>query len=90
MAKRRTAAQIQAVLTAIDRDRAKGWRWRTVSAARDHGAELLPVAGSGDGGRGRRDPSGAGVGDGGRAVKLLLAETMLDNQMLREVAKKKW
>jgi len=91
MAKRRTAAQIRAVLAAVEKDRAKGlavadscrrhgiteqsyYRWRGRSAEE-----------SDDATRQLRELSSEV-----ERLKQVLAEVMLDNQMLREVAKKKW
>ena len=91
MAKRRTAAQIQAALKAVERDVAKGltvadscrrhgiteqsyYRWRRRKA---DGADETVV---------RVRELSVEV----ERLKQLLAEVMLDNQMLREVAQKKW
>jgi putative transposase len=91
MAKQRTAAQIQAMLKAVERDLIKGL---TVSdSCRRHGITEQSYY------RWRRRKADAADDTAQRArelaseverLKLLLAETMLDNQMLREVAKKKW
>ena len=91
MAKRRTAAQIQASLKAVARDVAKGltvgdscrrhgiteqsyYRWRRRKA---DGADQTVV---------RLRELTVEV----ERLKQVLAEVMLDNQMLREVAQKKW
>jgi putative transposase len=91
MGKHRTAAQIQAVLEAVERDRAKGLG--VADSCRRHGIAEQSY----DRWRGR---AAAGAEDATRQVraltaeverlKLLVAEVMLDNQMLRAVAKKKW
>ena len=91
MAKRRTAAQIQAVLKAVDRDRAKGLA--VADSCRRHGITEQSYYRW----RGRAT---ADADDATRRVrelaseferlKQILADVMLDNQMLREVAEKKW
>jgi transposase-like protein len=91
MAKHRTAAQIQAALKAVERDVAKGL---TVGdSCRRHGITEQSYY------RWRRrkadsaDESTVRVRELAVEVerlKQLLAEVMLDNQMLREVAQKKW
>ena len=91
MAKRRTVAQIQAVVAAVERDRAKGLA--VADSCRRHGITEQSYY------RWRRHAT-ADADDATRRVKelgteverlkQLLAEVMLDNQMLREVAKKKW
>ncbi|MCU0704630.1 MAG: transposase [Fimbriiglobus sp.] len=91
MAKRRTAAQIQAVVAAVERDRAKGLA--VADSCRRHGITEQSYY------RWRRHTT-ADADDATRRareltseverLKQLLAEVMLDNQMLREVAKKKW
>jgi putative transposase len=91
MAKRRTASQIVAVLKEVDRDRARGLA--VADSCRRHGIAEQSyyrwrqrVAGdSDDAARQARELAGEV-----ERLKLLLAETMLDNRMLREVAKKKW
>jgi putative transposase len=91
MAKRRTAAQIQAVLRAVDRDRAKGLA--VSDGCRRHGITEQSyyrwhrrVAGEADDATRRVRELASEV----ERLKQLLAEVMLDNQMLREVSKKKW
>ena len=91
MAKRRTASQVQAALKAVQRDVAKGltigdscrrhgiteqsyYRWRRRKA---DGADQTVV---------RLRELTVEV----ERLKQVLAEVMLDNQMLREVAQKKW
>lgn len=91
MAKRRTATQVQAALKAVQRDVAKGltigdscrrhgiteqsyYRWRRRKA---DGADQTVV---------RLRELTVEV----ERLKQVLAEVMLDNQMLREVAQKKW
>jgi putative transposase len=91
MAKRRTAAQIQAVVAAVERDRAKGLA--VADSCRRHGITEPSYYRW-------RQHTAADVDDATRRVKelaveverlkQLLAEVMLDNQMLRQVAKKKW
>ena len=91
MAKRRTAAQIQGVLSAVEKDRAKGLA--VADSCRRHGITEQSYYRW----RGRVSDE---AGDATRTVreltseverlKQLLAEVMLDCQMLREVAKKKW
>ena len=91
MAKQRTAAQIQAVLKAVDKDRAKGLA--VSDSCRRHGITEQSYY------RWQRRTSTT-TDDATRRVrelsveverlKQLLAETMLDNRMLREVSKKKW
>ena len=91
MAKRRTAAQIQAMLKAVDRDRAKGLA--VGDSCRRHGITEPCYY------RWRRRKTDAADETAQRVrelateverLKQLLAEVMLDNQMLREVAQKKW
>ena len=91
MAKHRTSSQVQWLLKAIECDLAKGlgvadscrrhgiseqsyYRWRRRNATEADEAV-----------RQLRDLTGEV-----ERLKQLLAEVMLDNQMLREVAKKKW
>lgn len=91
MARRRTASEIQSVLKAVARDLSKGlgvsdscrrhgiteqsyYRWRRRTASEADDASGQLRALTGEVER----------------LKQLLAEVMLDNQMLREVAKKKW
>jgi putative transposase len=91
MAKRRTAAQIQAVVAAVERDRAKGLA--VADSCRRHGVTEQSYYRW-------RQHAAADADDATRRVKelateverlkQLLAEVMLDNQMLRQVAKKKW
>jgi putative transposase len=91
MGKRRTADQIKRLLREADRDLAKGL---TVSdACRKLGVSENTFYRW----RQRHDPTQ--VDDGRRIrelqveverLKLLLAEVMLDKQMLQDVAKKKW
>ena len=91
MAKQRTAAQIQAMLKAVNRDRAKGLA--VSDSCRRHGISEQSYY------RWLRRASTT-TDDATRHVreltveverlKQLVAETMLDNRMLREVAKKKW
>ena len=91
MAKHRTPAQIDAVLKAVQRDLDKGLC--VADSCRRHGISDQAFY------RWRRRR--AGVADQSalqvrelasevERLKQLLAEVMLDNQMLREVAKKKW
>jgi transposase-like protein len=91
MAKRRTAAQIQAALKAVNRDVSKGL---TVSdSCRRHGIteqsyyrwRRRQAESSDDAAVQARDLA-AEV----KRLKQLVAEVMLENQMLREVAQKKW
>ena len=91
MAKRRTAAQVQAVVAAVERDRAKGLA--VADSCRRHGVTEQSYY------RWRRHTAAEADDATRRARELtseverrkqLLAEVMLDNQMLREVAKKKW
>ncbi len=91
MAKRRTAAQIQAVLKAVNRDRAKGLA--VADSCRRHGITEQSyyrwqgrVAADGDDATRQLRELASEV----ERLKQVLAEVMLDNQMLREVAKKKW
>lgn len=91
MAKRRTAAQIQAVLSAVERDRAKGLA--VADSCRRHGVTEQSYYRW----RGRvtdeADEATRKVRELSSEVerlKQILAEVMLDNQMLREVSKKKW
>jgi putative transposase len=91
MAKRRTAAQIQAAVKAVERDVAKGL---TVGdSCRRHGLNVQSYY------RWRRRKADASdettarireLATEAERLKQLLAEVMLDNQMLREVAQKKW
>lgn len=91
MAKRRTAAQIQGVLKAVEKDRAKGLA--VADSCRRHGITEQSYYRW----RGRVTDE---AGEATRTVRELaseverlkqcLAEVMLDNQMLRDVAKKKW
>jgi putative transposase len=91
MAKRRTAAQIQAVVAAVERDRAKGLA--VADSCRRHGIteqsyyrwRRHTAADAGDATRRVRE-----LGTEVERLKQLLAEVMLDNRMLREVTKKKW
>jgi len=91
MAKRRTAAQIQATLKAVTRDVTKGL---TVSdSCRRHGITEQSYY------RWRRR-QGESSEDATvqvrvlsvevKRLKQLVADVMLENQMLREVAQKKW
>jgi transposase-like protein len=91
MAKRRTAAQIQAAVRAVERDVAKGLT--VADSCRRHGISEQSYY------RWRRRQSAAADDTAVRVralateverLKQLLAEVMLDNQMLREVAQKKW
>ena len=91
MAKRRTAAQIQAVLAAVERDRAKGLA--VADSCRRHGITEQSyyrwrrhTAPEADDATRRVKELGTEV----ERLKQLLAEVMLDNRMLREVTKKKW
>jgi transposase-like protein len=91
MGKRRTADQIKRLLREADRDLAKGL---TVSdTCRKLGVSENTFY------RWRQRFNPAQVDDGRRVreleveverLKLLLAEVMLDKQMLQDVAKKKW
>lgn len=91
MAKRRTAAQIQTVLQAVERDRAKGLA--VADSCRRHGIteqsyyrwRRRTTTESDDATRQVRE-----LASEVERLKQLLAEVMLDNQMLRAVAKKKW
>jgi putative transposase len=93
MGKRRTAEQIRRLLNEADRDLAKGltikdvcrkfgicentyYRWRQ----RHH-----PAQAQADDSRRVRELEGEV-----ERLKMLVAELMLDKQMLQEVAKKKW
>jgi putative transposase len=91
MAKRRTAAQIRAAVKAVERDVAKGLT--VADGCRRHGITEQSYY------RWRRRKADATDDTTVRArelaveverLKQLLAEVMLDNQMLREVAQKKW
>ena len=91
MAKRRTAAQIQASLKAVTRDVTKGLT--VADSCRRHGITEQSYY------RWRRrtaessDDTAVRVREltaEAKRLKQLLAEVMLDNQMLREVAQKKW
>ncbi len=91
MAKRRTAAQIQGVLKAVERDRAKGLA--VADSCRRHGITEQSyyrwrgrVTNEADDVTRRVRELASEV----ERLKQCLAEVMLDNQMLREVAKKKW
>ena len=89
MSRRRTPAQIQAVLKAVERDLAKGLS--VADSCRRHGItdqsyyrwRRLQAGVADDTARQLRDLSGEV-----ERLKQLLAEVMLDNQMLREVEKK--
>ena len=91
MAKRRTSAQIQASLKAVERDVARGL---TVGdSCRRHGITEQSYY------RWRRRKADSSDQTVVRVreltveverLKQVLAEVMLDNQMLREVAPKKW
>lgn len=91
MAKRRTQAQIQAALKAVKRDVTKGL---TVSdSCRRHGITEQSYYRW----RRRHDASSDDASVQLREVtaelkrlKQLVADVMLENQMLREVAQKKW
>ena len=91
MAKRRTAAQIQSALQAVKRDVVKGLT--VADSCRRHGITEQSYY------RWRRrqaassDDAAAQVRELATEVKRLkqlVAEVMLENQMLREVAQKKW
>ena len=91
MAKRRTAAQIPAAVKAVERDVAKGLT--VADSCRRHGISEQSYY------RWRRRQLAAADDTAVRVralateverLKQLLAEVMLDNQMLREVAQKKW
>lgn len=91
MAKRRTPAQIQAAVKAVERDVAKGLT--VADSCRRHGITEQSYY------RWRRRKADASDETTARVrelaveverLKQLLAEVMLDNQMLREVAQKKW
>ena len=91
MAKRRTAAQIQAALKAVLRDVAKGLT--VADSCRRHGITEQSYY------RWRRRTAESSDDTVVRVrellreserLKQLLAEVMLDNRMLREVAQKKW
>lgn len=91
MAKRRTAEQIQGVLKAVEKDRAKGLA--VADSCRRHGITEQSyyrwrgrVAGEADDATRRVRELTWEV----ERLKQCLAEVMLDCQMLREVAKKKW
>jgi putative transposase len=91
MAKRRSAAQIQAVLKAIERDRVRGLA--VADSCRRHGITEQSyyrwrgrAAGDADDATRQVRALASEV----ERLKQVLAEVMLDNQMLREVAKKKW
>lgn len=91
MAKRRTAAQIRAVLSAVEKDRAKGLA--VADSCRRHGITEQSyyrwrgrVTSEADDATRRVRELASEV----ERLKQCLAEVMLDNQMLREVAKKKW
>ena len=91
MAKQRTRAEIGAIVKAIEKQRVKGvpladcckaqgvaeqsyYRWRSAAAADKD-----------DTARQLRELTSEA-----ERLRRLLADVMLDNQMLREVAKKKW
>ena len=89
MAKRRTAAQIQAVVAAVERDRAKGLA--VADRCRRHGISepsyyrwRSHAAADADDDTRRVKERGIAV----ERLKPLLAEVMLDNPMPRQVAKK--
>lgn len=91
MAKRRTSAQIQAAVKAVGRDVGKGLT--VADRCRRHGITEQSYY------RWRRRTADASDEATVRVrelaveverLKQLLAEVMLDNQMLREVAQKKW
>jgi len=91
MARRRTAAQIHTVVKAVERDLARGLT--VPDSCRRHGISEQSYY------RWRRGNAIAAddtarqlhqVSGEVERLKQLLAEVMLDNQMLREVAKKKW
>ena len=91
MAKRRTATQIRAILQAVDRDRANGLA--VGDSCRRHGIAEQSyyrwrqrIAGDSDDAVRQVRALTVEV----ERLKQLLAETMLDNRMLREVSKKKW
>ena len=91
MAKHRTKAEVTAIVRAIDKQRSKGvpladcckaqgvaeqsyYRWRSATAADKDDTA-------------RRLREATVEGD---RLRRALADVMLDNQMLREIAKKKW
>jgi putative transposase len=91
MARHRSRVEIAALVKAIDKQRAKGipladcckaqgvteqsyYRWRGAAAADKHAQARQLREATAENDR----------------LKHALAEVMLDNQMLREVAKKKW
>ena len=91
MAKHRSRVEIAAIVKAIDKQRSKGvpvadcckaqgvteqsyYRWRGAAAADKHTQARQLREATAEIGR----------------LKHALADVMLDNQMLREVAKKKW
>ena len=91
MAKQRTSVQIQALLKAVTKDRDKGLA--VSDSCRRHGITEQSYY--------RWQRRTATATDGAvrqvreltvevERLKQLLAETMLDNRMLREVSKKKW
>ena len=91
MAKRRTATQIQAVLSAVEKDRAKGLA--VADSCRRHGITEQSYYRWRGRVTGNADETTRKVRELVSEVerlKQLLAEVMLDNQMLREVSKKKW
>jgi len=91
MSKRRSAEQIQRLLRDADRDLAKGLT--VIDVCRKHGISSNTYY------RWREQHDPAQVDNGRRVrqwegeverLKRLVAELMLDKQMLQEVAKKKW
>jgi len=91
MSKRRTADQIVRLLREADRDLAKGLT--VADVCRKHGIAANTYY------RWRQQYDPAQVDDARRAreleaevarLKLLVAELLLDRQMLQDVAKKKW
>ena len=91
MAKRRSAAQIQSALKAVTRDVAKGLT--VADSCRRHGITEQSYYRW----RRRHDASSDDAGVQLREaiselkrLKELVADVMLENQMLREVAQKKW
>ena len=91
MAKHRTAAQVQAILKAVARDRATGLA--VGDSCRRHGLSeksyyrwLARTAATTDDATRQVRELTTEV----ERLKQLLAETMLDNRMLREVSQKKW
>jgi putative transposase len=89
MAKRRTAAQIQAVLSAVEKDRAKGLA--VADSCRRHGITEQSYYRWRSRMTDEADEATRKVRELASEVERLkqcLAEVMLENQMLREVAKK--